>query len=710
MAMLSPALPHVVIRASAGTGKTLQLLQRYLSLLNAGASPAQILAVTFTRKAAGEILDRLLVGLAEAVHSATALQALQQQVTGPALDRDRCLTLLKTLLRDLHRLQISTLDSFFVQVARGFALELGLPVDWQIVEGQDDQRLRAHAMQAFLADDALDDLVRVLRLLSKGEAPRAVVGSLADLATDLATLAQQTAAEAWDVLPRLEPLSPAAVEDVLQQLSTFTFADTRFTKARDGDVAAARRETWADLVTKGLAGHIITEECTYHKKSIELAVCDAYQPLLGHAQAVLLEEIAEQTAATRRVLDRFQQAYERLKQQHRAFRFDDITQVLGRTLPSTALDHLDYRLDTPLAHVLVDEFQDTSLPQWDAIRPFVERVTAEEGHSFFCVGDGKQAIYGWRGGVAELMDTVVTHVPQVTDMQLDCSYRSSQVVIDTVNTVFGTLATNPVLATYPAVAAAWRQRFTTHTTARTDLSGHCRIMIAGAHDDATNAAVPFQWAAAEIARLHRAHPDQTMGILVRRNQSVGQLITLLRHVHGIAASEEGGNPLTDAMAVQLILSVLRLADHPGDTVVRFHVAHSPLGPVVGLTHYDDHAEAARVAFAIRQRLMTTGYGPTIDGWAHALAEACDQREVNQLMQLVELAYGYEAQATERPTDFVAYVEGENVEDPSDAPVRVMTIHQAKGLQFGIVVLPELDVPLEGQPPLVVEGRLPPPHR
>jgi hypothetical protein len=311
MAMLSPALPHVVIRASAGTGKTLQLLQRYLSLLNAGASPAQILAVTFTRKAAGEILDRLLVGLAEAVHSATALQALQQQVTGPALDRDRCLTLLKTLLRDLHRLQISTLDSFFVQVARGFALELGLPVDWQIVEGQDDQRLRAHAMQAFLADDALDDLVRVLRLLSKGEAPRAVVGSLTDLATDLATLAQQTAAEAWDVLPRLEPLSPAAVEDVLQQLSTFTFADTRFTKARDGDVAAARREAWADLVTKGLAGHIITEECTYHKKSIEPAVCDAYQPLLGHAQAVLLEEIAEQTAATRRVLDRFQQAAHR---------------------------------------------------------------------------------------------------------------------------------------------------------------------------------------------------------------------------------------------------------------------------------------------------------------------------------------------------------------------------------------------------------------
>ena len=175
--------PHVVIRASAGTGKTFQLTKRYLSLLNAGASPAQILAVTFTRKAAGEILDRLLVGLAEAAHTPAALQALQQHMTGPVLDRRRCVDLLQVLLRDLHQLQISTLDSFFIQIARGLALELGLPVDWQIVEDLDDQRLRMEAMQAFLAEDALADLVHLLRLLSKGEAPRSVVGVLDAVAT-----------------------------------------------------------------------------------------------------------------------------------------------------------------------------------------------------------------------------------------------------------------------------------------------------------------------------------------------------------------------------------------------------------------------------------------------------------------------------------------------------------------------------------------------
>jgi ATP-dependent exoDNAse (exonuclease V) beta subunit len=198
---MEPPFPHVVIRASAGTGKTFQLTNRYLSLINAGASPAQILAVTFTRKAAGEILDRLLGGLAEAAHSAATLQELQQHMTGPTLDRGRCVELLKALLRDLHQLQISTLDSFFVQIARGMTLELGLPMDWQIVEELDDQRLRTEAMQALLAEEALAELVNVLRLLSKGEAPRSVVAVLDGVATALYTLAQQTDAQAWHALP-----------------------------------------------------------------------------------------------------------------------------------------------------------------------------------------------------------------------------------------------------------------------------------------------------------------------------------------------------------------------------------------------------------------------------------------------------------------------------------------------------------------------------
>ncbi len=172
-------------------------------------------------------------------------------------------------------------------------------------------------------------------------------------------------------------------------------------------MVAASCEDWPTFVSKGLAGRIVAGEDTYYRKSLGSAVLDAYQPFIHHARAVLLEQIVEQNEATRRVLDRFGQAYQRLKLRHRALRFEDITHVLAHTLTSASLDHLRYRLDTPIAHLLLDEFQDTSLTQWSAIRPFAERVTAQVGHSFFCVGDVKQAIYGWRGGVAELVDTVV---------------------------------------------------------------------------------------------------------------------------------------------------------------------------------------------------------------------------------------------------------------------------------------------------------------
>src|SRR5437016_5529747 len=99
---------NTLIRASAGSGKTHQLTNRYLSLLAAGVEPDSILATTFTRKAAGEIVDRVLERLAEA-----AGNKVKANVLADALGMARCGTapfakLLRDLLRNLHRLRIST--------------------------------------------------------------------------------------------------------------------------------------------------------------------------------------------------------------------------------------------------------------------------------------------------------------------------------------------------------------------------------------------------------------------------------------------------------------------------------------------------------------------------------------------------------------------------------------------------------------------------
>ena len=114
------AFPNVVIRASAGSGKTFQLTNRYLALLNAGIEPDQILATTFTRKAAGEILNRILFRLAQAATDQAERQQLAEDINEKSLSREKCLALLRHTTSSLHRLRVGTLDSFQeLQAQRG---------------------------------------------------------------------------------------------------------------------------------------------------------------------------------------------------------------------------------------------------------------------------------------------------------------------------------------------------------------------------------------------------------------------------------------------------------------------------------------------------------------------------------------------------------------------------------------------------------------
>src|SRR5258708_987621 len=105
---------HTLIRASAGSGKTYQLTNRYLGLLAKGVEPDAILATTFTRKAAGEIFDRVLARLAEAASGITAAAMLAKEIGQKDLGPDSFTTLLRKMLRKLHRVRIGTLDSFYI--------------------------------------------------------------------------------------------------------------------------------------------------------------------------------------------------------------------------------------------------------------------------------------------------------------------------------------------------------------------------------------------------------------------------------------------------------------------------------------------------------------------------------------------------------------------------------------------------------------------
>ncbi len=698
------ALSDTVIRASAGTGKTFQLSNRFIGL--AARHPLDsILATTFTRKAAGEILDRVLVRLAEAALTPKKMAELARHVDGVSLDRGQCLAMLRQMLRNLHRLRVGTLDSFFVQIAQSFGLELGFPTGWAIVDEIQDEEIRGEAVRTVLQNESTQDVVRLMHLLTKGEAVRSVSEQIGSLVEALYAIYSEAPAEAWKSLPRKKLMSAAELRAAGEVLENVELpAGVRYQNARMQDLGNAAIEDWESFLGKGLGAKLLDGSELFYGKPIPANVLDVYRPLVEHAKAALLARIADQTEATFALLERFDAAYRRLKAGQRALRFEDITRRLGDATIGDRLEEIVYRLDGQVAHLLLDEFQDTSATQWRVLRPFVERVACRgAGRSFFCVGDVKQAIYGWRGGVAEIFDAVDEEFGPLPSQALNESFRSSPPVIDCANRVFEGIAGNAVLVKCAAAAEKWGQRFAIHTTARGKLSGYCRLVAArqaAAGEDQFVATL--RHAAEEVARLHEQSPGLGIGVLVRRNKAVARLIFELR-LRGIEASEEGGNPLTDSPAVQIVLSLLTLADHPGDTAARYHVANSPMAASVGLCDFADGPAAWRLAEETRRRLIVEGYGPVIESWARELAATCDRRDTSRLEQLVEMAYGYADRATLRPSDFVYLVQQQKVEDPTSARVRVMSVHQSKGLQFDIVVLPELDVGMSGQPPEIVAG-------
>ena len=726
--------PDILIRASAGTGKTYRLAIRYIKLLSDGAQPEYILATTFTRKAAGEILSRVLTKLSQAVLDEDERATLGRDLACDTLDANRCQEMLLTMIRQLHRLQICTLDSFYSRLATTFSLELGLPIVWSMVDESQQEQLRIRAVERWLQQGTIGNSVQLASLLAKGKADRSVNLLLHDVIKDLYSIYQQTDAAAWTAVAAPPRLSNAELTSLIEKLDTVERPSKKsWDNAIKKDVQRIANEDWPTLIGGGIAAKILQGDDNYYGSQIEGELRDVYQQFIRHARAELVGQVIRQTHATWELLHDFDALYEQIKVDTGTLRFDDITHALGRLNETFDDGRLAYRLDSRVRHLLLDEFQDTSLEQWQVLQPFAERVnTSAAGSSFFCVGDTKQAIYGWRGGVAEIFDDLERELVDLQVESMNLSWRSSPVVIDTVNRVFGRLTDHPRLETLAEPVSHWQSMYEEHRAQHVDRPGHVRLIVAPLPTVETDTAeqdgdpqpttdsrskksakptiskavqqqATLEFTADYISEMVSAAPGRSVGVLTRSNDVVARLMFELR-MRGVPASEEGGNPLTDSAAVQCVMSALRLADHPGDSIASFHVAQSPLGPVLGLSPDDDRQAVVACSRRIRRELMSKGYGQTLEEWCLEIRDQGTSRDKSRLEQLVQLGYEFQSQATLRTASFLKRVESQSVSAPSAAPVRVMTIHQAKGLQFDAVVLAELESHIGGRGPTCVVRR------
>lgn len=715
-------LKPTVVRASAGTGKTYQLTARLFKILLQGAEPDSVLATTFTRKAAGEILDRLLLALANAADpdNPAALASLRAQVEIPSLQRKTCLQLLQRLLREIHRLRICTLDSLFSQLARALPFELSLPPNWRLTDDIEEVWLRERAVTEVIRGLKQSELASLLGMLGKGDVRRSVSRELIGVIDAAYAAQRQCGRDAWlqITVPRLP--DPKQQSVAAADLRRTDVPQKRLRTKLDQFAECLELHDFADLVEQTLTQNIAKAKRTkssicFGNSKLPDELSDACDVVYRAARSEALKTLRTQNEATETLLSHYDQHVTRIKLSLRAFGFDDIALRLAEYFNSFDVASLVDVTEGAIDHLLLDEFQDTSPVQWQVLRPIATRAASESfdeqrtHRSFFCVGDQKQAIYGWRGGVAEIFGAVSSEL-DVEEQQQDKSFRSSPIVIDAVNRVFRNLRRHPLADPDPgkvdgksrAEGQAIREfvsSFPEHTAHRDTLPGHVTLatspIVRG--DAAARKSGLLHHAADRVEALHASARGRSIGVLTRTNSGVAEMIHLLDS-RGVDVSQEGGNPLTDSAAVEVVLSALMLAEHPADLRWSYHVASTPLACALAL---EDSDSANRAAARVRRRVEDFGIAEAVEWFAGVLAPTCDRRDTIRLRQLVQLAIQYEPYTTGRTRDFVRLVREKRVERPRPAPVRVMTVHQAKGLEFDAVVLVELDQSMTGNPPRCV---------
>lgn len=699
-------LPHKLFLASAGTGKTYKLAVQFVGLLMRGVEPERILATTFTRKAAGEILDRVLSHLVDAIEDEEKLEELQRELQseGVKVTHEGCVSLLSKLTRELDKLKVKTLDAFFASVAKVYALDLGLPPDWSIVDEVTANDLKSEAIGRMLADDDEDQWAQLLRRLASA-APRGVHEAVLKTVGDCQEAFVESDQRAWGSVK-----APDWILDEAELAATLkSLEEAPLPLNKGGEINKPFKDAVKKVISEVIAGRgfsqlktklvasSLDESNKYRGKVFEESFVAPMLMVARHIGALAVRRTVEKNSATYSFLEQFGFAHEVLQSEESAYRFEDLPQRLAAKdgmdpLMQAGYD-LWYRIDGRVDHLLLDEFQDTSPVQYRILERIIEEILADGTgeRSLFCVGDVKQSIYGFREADPRLLGQLSERLPILKEVEetLEKSWRSSPVVLETVNRVFEAVSKSPALGEDEELEAAaeFQSFFKEHSAAREDQKGAAYFVEARPKLDGEKDWAPVLERTVERVQQIRAEEESaSIGVLVRTGKRIPELIFHLREV-GVLASGEGGNPLTDSTAVLQALSALHWLDHPGDTQARFHVATSSFAEVLGIPEFGDATEVLR---ALRRRLMREGYGAFLGAMLPTVVAEYSDWDQRRFERLVDLAHTYDDRAGLRPRAFVEFVRAERVEDPSAARVKVMTVHRSKGLEFDAVILPELD--------------------
>lgn len=732
---------HEIITASAGSGKTWNLVVRYIRLLTLQVEPRSIIALTFSRKAAREFFTAILHRLAAAAQDDEAAAKLAKDAAAPHFQRADFVRLLAVLVRDMPLLTLGTMDSFFVRIARSFPLELGLAGDFAILDnyhlGIEQQRVlqRVFAPREHEADREI--FLEAFKQATWGKEEVRLKRLLNDFLREWQGLYLQAQdGRAWGnpaaIWPggRTEPAKHmgellTAAKRALAGAKGLTDSQqgkllgflTALETHTPGTPIPKEAKTILEKLLEILPGLAAGEvEITINRKvmltpPLTLRLYDVVSRLVYDTFTVCLH----QTQGIHRILGLYDGHYHDMVRRQGRLTFSDVQFILSGDLSATehqlagaSRENIDYRLDAKYSHWLLDEFQDTSRVQWRVMQNLCdEAIQDQEGErSFFAVGDEKQSIFTWRGAEPGLFDDILRFYnppghEAIKVTRLALSQRSGPAIIRMVNRLCGNLTRLGELEEVAGGVARWPWQ--EHEAARQERNG-CAAVIEVPPGDDDEEGEPTWNACADLLReLKPLRRGLTCAVLCSRNKRAAEIANVLRRRSGMeVVCESDVGIATDNPAASAMLALLKAAAHPADQFSWQQVLMSPFGEVLAARWPDTEGETPQVRQRSRRGVFTAtllgevaadGFEKTLRRWEALLLghlPSLDSFSRGRLGELCRAALEFDAGGSRDMDEFIAFAEAWSVRESAFAgAVQVMTIHKSKGLTFDIVLLPDL---------------------
>lgn len=475
--------PFIIYNASAGSGKTYTLVKDYLKIILSSSqkeSYKHILAVTFTNKAVAEMKARIVMNL-KAFASEESLTnpspMFSELVTllklHPAQLQQKAKEVLKSILHNYAFFEVSTIDRFTHSVIRTFAYDLKLPLNFEVELDTDallneavDQLISKAGEDALISEVLIDfalekadddkswdialDLNKIAKLLlNENEKPHLKKLKEKTL-SDFVALKKLLKTKISKITEELSKTGQAVLDLILD--SGLEFGDfLRGTLPNHFKKIAAKDFDDKKLYNNKLGESL--ESGAVYKKTLEASkattidsllpqIRDTYQSCKETIYELIFLKNFYKNSTPLSVLNAIQKELENIKEEQNLLLISEFNTLISETIKDQPAPFIYERLGEKYRHYFIDEFQDTSVMQWENLIPLISnklQTETDEG-SLTIVGDAKQSIYRWRGGKAEqfidLNNDKNPFFVAKKKLELPVNYRSYDEIINFNNKFF----------------------------------------------------------------------------------------------------------------------------------------------------------------------------------------------------------------------------------------------------------------------------------